>query len=154
MAPDVTKEFDVVEGGQPLGVVGHDGVTTASAEVDEAREGAFDALLVGLDLLQGQELAALVPPGGIADPRRASAHQRDRLAAGLLQPMEHHDREEMADVERGRRAIVAHIGHELARQGLRVEPLRIGALMNEAPLREHLQEIRSWRAHRLLLSAS
>ena len=61
-----------------------------------------DAVLVGLDLLDGQELAALVLAGRIAHPCRAAAHERDRLAgAGLLQPMQHHDGEQVPHMEGG-----------------------------------------------------
>ena len=104
MPADVAQELDVVELGEPVGVVGHDRVVLALAEADEMGEGLADAGLVGLDRLDRQQLAALVLARRIADHGRAAAHQRDRLAAGLLQPVQHHDLHQRADVQRGRRA--------------------------------------------------
>ena len=60
MPADVAQEVDVVELGQPFGVVGHDRVVLALAEADEMREGLADAGLVGLDRLDRQQLAAFV----------------------------------------------------------------------------------------------
>ena len=112
MPADVAQHLDVVERGQPLGIVGHDGVALAGAERQELRERALDRVLVGVDLLVGEDLARLVAAGRIADARRAAAHQRDRLVAGLLQPVQHHDREQVADMQRRRGAVVADIGDD------------------------------------------
>ena len=94
VAADVAQEVDVVEAAQPFGVVEHQRVGRAVAEGEEAFEDGPDRRLVGVDLLDGQKLAALVLAGRIADPRRAAADQRQRLAAGALQPGEHHDRQQ------------------------------------------------------------
>ena len=141
MPADIAQEVDVVELGQPFCVVGHDGVRLAVAELQEFREDALDAVLVLLDRLDRQDLARLVLAGGIADARGAAAHQRHGLAAGLLQPGQHHDRQQRADVQRGRRAIEADIGDQLAGLGLRVEPLEVRALVQIAALDESGEEI-------------
>ena len=143
MPPDVAQEIDVVELGEPIGVVGHDGVALAVAEADEMGERLADAGLVGLDLGDRQQLAALVLAGRVADHRRAAAHQRDRLAARLLEPVQHHDLDERADVQRGRGAIEADVARERPRTRLVVEPLKIGALMNISALLHHAQEVGS-----------
>ena len=104
----------------------------AVAEVQDLGEHALDALLVGLDLLDGADGARLVLARGVAHARGAAAHQRDRLVARLLQPVEHHDGQEVADVQRRRRAVVADIGDDLALGGQRVEAVEIGALVDEA----------------------
>ena len=90
-----------------------------------------------------EKLAAFVLAGGIADHRRAAAHQRDRLAAGLLQPMQHHDLQQRADVQRRRGAIEADIGDQLAAQRLFVEAGEVRALVNVAALDQYAQEIGS-----------
>ena len=156
MPPDVAQKVDVVELGEPIGVVGHDGVVLAVAEADEMREGLADAGLVGLDLFNRQKLAALVLARRIADHRRAAAHQRDRLAARLLEPVQHHDLHERADVQRGRRAIKADVARERPRTRLVVQPLKIGALMNETALLHHAQEVGSGseRVGHMLISTS
>ena len=143
MAPDVAQEIDVVELGEPIGVVGHDRVVLAVAEADEMRERLADARLVGLDLLDGQELAAFVLARRVADHRRAAAHQRDRLAARLLQPVQHHDLHERADMQRRRGAIEADVGDERSRARLLVQTGEIGALMDETALLHHAQEVGS-----------
>ena len=71
----------------------------------------------------GEQLAALVLAGRIADLGGAAAHQHDRLVPGLLQPPQHHDLDEAADMERRRGRVEADIaGHDLLR-GERVQAL-------------------------------
>ena len=147
MPADVAQEIDVVERGEPFGIVDHQAVGAALAEADEAGEGLHDRALVGLDLLDGEDLAGLVAPRRVADPRGAAAHQRDRLAAELLQPVQHHDGDEAADMERGGGAIITDIGHHLAAAGLGVEAIRVGALVDVAALVEEAQQVGSELAH-------
>ena len=132
IAPDVAQEVDVVEWCQPLGIVDHDGRIWPAVEIDEAREGLLQALLVGLDLVVGEQHAQLVLARRIADTRRAAAHQSDRPVAGLLEPAQHHDREQIADVIAFCRAVVADIGGDHAGGERRVEPFGIGALIQES----------------------
>jgi hypothetical protein len=138
---DVAQHLDVVEPGQPFRIVEHDGVGLARTELEDLGEDDLDALLVGVDLLDGADGARLVLAGGVAHPRRAAAHQRDRLVARLLQPVEHHDGEEIADVQRRRRAVVADVGDGLALGGERVETREIRALVDEAALVERVEEV-------------
>ena len=70
-----------------------------------------------VDHLVGQDAAALVLAGRIADPGGAAAHQRDRPVAGLLQPVQHHDRQQRADMQRGGGAVEADIGGDRAGLG-------------------------------------
>ncbi len=135
VAADVAQEIDVVERRQPLGVVDHDRVGLALAEGDEVGEGLAQALLVGLDLLVGEELAHVVLAGRVADPGRAAAHERDRPVAGLLEPAQHHDRDEVADVKARRRAVESDIGGDRAPGGLGVEALGVGELVDEVRAR-------------------
>ena len=60
-------------------------------------------------------------------PCRAAAHQRDRLVAGLLQPVQHHDLYERADMQRRRGAVEADIGGDLARRAPSRRARGIGA---------------------------
>ena len=90
-----------------------------------------------------EELAALVLAGRIAHAGRAAAHERDRLAgAGLLQPVQHHDREQMADMQRRAGAVVADIGGQPALERGLVDALGIGGLVDEASLGEDASGIR------------
>ncbi len=137
---DVAQEGDVVELAQPVVVVDHHRVGRAVAEGQEALEHASDAGDVGVDLRIGQQLAALVLAGRIADLGRAAAHQHDRLVTGLLQPAQHHDLDKAADVKARRGRVEADVaGHDLLRrQG--VEALGVGQLVDVAALVEQLQE--------------
>ncbi len=148
MAADVTQELDVVQRRQPLGIVDHDGLARAVAERQEPRKHALDRILVRVDGLDGKNAPRLVAARGIADARGAAAHQRDRLAGARgLQPVQHHDRQQMADVERGGGAVVADVGDDLALCGERIESGKIGALMDVAALDENVQEIGLVRRH-------
>src|ERR1043166_641422 len=64
-----------------------------------------------LSLVRHSELSAitasLVAARLIADARRAAAHQDDRLVAGLLQPVQHHDRDQVPDMQRPAGAVIA-----------------------------------------------
>ena len=110
MPADVAQEVDVVERVQPVGVVGHDGVARPSPNFRNFAKIARMPLRFSLIMLVGQNLAALVLAGRIADARGAAAHQRDRAMAGLLHPVQHHDRQQRADMQRGRGAVEADIG--------------------------------------------
>ncbi len=143
----VAQELDVVERRQPLGVVEHDGVGAALAEFEEAREHALDGVLVGLDGLDRKDAPRLVLAGGIADARGAAAHQRDRLAARLLQPVQHHDRDQVPHMQGRRSAVVADIGDHLALRRQGIEPREVGALVDEPALVQHVEEIGTMFGH-------
>ena len=96
-------------------------------------------------VLVGQDAAAFVLAGGIADPRGAAAHQRDRPVAGLLQPVQHHDRQQRADMQRGRGAVEADIGGDRLAARERVERLGLRDLMDEAAAREDVAGNRTCR---------
>ena len=73
--------------------------------------------------------------------RGAAAHQRDRPVAGLLQPVQHHDLDQRADMQGRRGAVEADIGHDLARERLLVEAGEIRALVEIAALQKGAQEV-------------
>ena len=141
VAAHVAQEVDVVQRRQPLRIVGHDRVGAGVAEGQEFREDLLDAGLVGLDVVEGEHAAALVLAGGIAHPGGAPAHERHGLAAGLLQPAQHHDLHQRAHMEGRGRAVEADIGDQLASLGLGVDPFEVGALVDIAALHQHGEEI-------------
>ena len=134
MPADVAQHLDPVQLRQPFGVVEHDGVGGPIAIAQHFCEHATDRGLVGFDLGNGSQRPGLVLAGGIADHGGAAAHQGDRLVAALLQPVQHHHGEVIADMQRRRRAIVADIGDRLALRGERVEAVEIGTLVDESAL--------------------
>ena len=81
--------------------------------------------------------ARLVLAGRVANLRRAAAHEDDGLAAGLLQPMQHHDGNEAPDMQGWRRTIVPDVGDNVALGGQFIEAGRIRALVDEAALGEN-----------------
>ena len=151
---DIAQELDVVERRQPLGVVDHDGIGLALAEVEELGKDRLDAVLVGVDLLDRADRARLIAPGRIADARGAPAHQRNRLVAGLLQPVQHHDRDQAADVERRRGAIIADVCDNLALGGQCIEASHVRALVNEATLCQDAKKVGFGRRHRVRAAAA
>ena len=104
-------------------------------------------MLVG-DFGVGEQLARLIPAGGIADPRRSAAHQHDRPVAGLLQPAQQHDRDQAADVQAGRSAVEADVGGDRPLAGQRVERFEVGALVQVAALDEGTHERGTGIGHR------
>ena len=121
MPADVAQEGNVVQLVEPIGVVRHD---RAGAEIEKAREHGADRGDIGVDLLGGEQRAARVLAGGIADLAGAATHQRDRTMPGLLQPSQHHDGQQIADMQARRGRIEADIGRDRARRGLGVEAAR------------------------------
>ena len=137
MAADVAQEGNIVEARQPFGIVDHGGAGLAVAESEKLGERLLHAGLVALDVLEREDASRLVLAGRVADLRRAAAHEDDGLAAGLLQPVKHHDGDKAADVQRGRRTIVPDVGDKPALGGQFVEAGRIRALVDEAALGEN-----------------
>ena len=107
---DIAQEIDVVERVQPVGIVGHDGVAAVALEFQKLGKDRADADEVLVDHVLGENAAAFVLAGRVADAGGAAAHQRDRPVAGLLHPIEHHDRQQRADMQRGGGAVEADIG--------------------------------------------
>ena len=109
MAAIVAQEIDVVELVEPVGVVDENGVIVALAEAHEFAEHRLDAADIGGDLCVGEKLARLVLARGIADLGGAAADQHDWPVPRLLQFAQHHDAEQIADMEARRRAVEADI---------------------------------------------
>ena len=109
MAPIVAQEIDVVERVEPVGVVDHERVARALAEAQELGEHKLDPGDVRGDFGIAEQLARLVLAGRVADLRRATADEHDRAVAGLLQLAQHHDADQVADMERRRGAVEADI---------------------------------------------
>jgi hypothetical protein len=68
---------------------------------------------------------------------------------GLLQPSQHHDGQQIADMEARRGGIEADIGRDRTGRGLGVEAAGVRDLMNESAFRENLQETGLVGAHAL-----
>ena len=153
----VAQEIDVIELIEPVGVVDHESVARALAEAQEFREHLLDAGDVRADLGIGKQLAGLVLAGRIADLGGAAANQHDRAVARLLQLAQHHDADEVADMQGRCGAVEADIaGQSLAAREL-VQPRLVSRLMDIAPGRKLVQEVRFDGAHggarRLRISA-
>ncbi len=130
--PDIAQQRDVTQFVEPVGVVDHDRVGRASAELQEVGEDLANARHVMGDLGIVEQLARLVAARRVADPGRAAAHQHDRLVAGLLEQAQQHDPGQIADMQAVGGAVVADISGDRPRLEARVERRQIGALMDEA----------------------
>jgi hypothetical protein len=148
MPADLAQEVDIVELQQPVGIVDHQRVGGAVAIAQHLGEDLPDAGDVGFDGLDREELSRLVLEGGIAHHRGAAAHQGDRPVPGLLHPVEHHDLDERAGMERGGGGVEADIAADRPRRRGGVEPLGIRDLMDEAALVEDVEEVGSVPGHR------
>ena len=141
MRADVAQQGDVAERVEPRGIVDEARVAGAVAEGEEARERAPDAFLVGGDGVFAQQRPRPVAAARVADLGRAAAEQHDRPVAGGLEPAQHHDLHQAADVQAVGGAVEADIGAQAPLRGQRVQRRLVGALMDEAALRQHAHEI-------------
>ncbi|MPL94363.1 hypothetical protein SDC9_40516 [bioreactor metagenome] len=140
---DVAQEVEVVQVVKPLGVVAHHRAVRLIAVIEVAREDALHAGDVLIDLLGRQQRPLFRAEGGVAHLGGAAAHQRDRLVAGLLEPAQQHDVEQMAHMQRRRGGVIADIGGDHPLRQCRVEFLKVGAIRQEATLDDDAEEVRS-----------
>ena len=110
-------------------------------EFQEFGKDRADAFEIFVDDLVGEEPAALVLAGRIADAGGAAAHQRDWPMAGLLQPVQEHDRQQRADMQRWRGAVETDIAGDRRLPRQRVERLGLRDLMDEAAVGENVEEV-------------
>ncbi len=94
VGPIGPQKIDIVELGQPIGIVDHDG-PVFTPELKELLHLLHDALGILLDGLGTFDLAHLVLTGRIGHQGRAAADQQDQLVAGFLEVFEGHQRLEM-----------------------------------------------------------
>src|SRR5690606_2069375 len=137
----LAQELNVAVGGQPLVVVEHDRPGRAVAEVEELLEHRADRGDVRLDGFVGQLGPRGVLAGRVADLGGAAAHQYDRLVTRLLQPAQHHDLDQAADVQRRGGGVEADVAGQHARGRRLVQPGRVGDLMDVAARLQGAQEL-------------
>src|SRR6516225_3320981 len=68
MTPDLAQQRNIAEFVEPIGILDHNGVVRAVAEIDELGEDRADSCHVAGDLRIVEQLPRLVLAGGIADP--------------------------------------------------------------------------------------
>ena len=141
MLANVAQEIDVIELVQPVGIIRHNGIAAGVFKLEEFGKDRADADQIVVDVVFGQNPAALVLAGRVADPRRAAAHQGDRPVAGLLQPVQHHDRQQRADMQRGGGAVEADISGNLPGGRLGIQNVRLGDLVDKAPFAENVKKV-------------
>ena len=134
MPPDIPQQRDVAQLVEPIGVVDHDGVGRRLAEAQELGEGLADAGHVAGDLRVVEQRPRLVAKRRVTDPRRAAAHQRDRLVSRLLIEAQQHDADKVADMQAVGGTIVTEIGSDRSREQQRVERRLVGALVDVTAL--------------------
>ena len=139
----LAQERDVVQGVEPVRIVGHQGAI--GAEVEKTLEHAANPGNVRRDMRVGEQLPALVLAGRVADLGGAAAHQDHRAVAGALHVPEHHDLDQAPDVERIGGGVEPDVARDTAGRGGGVQPFEVGALVEEPALDEGAQEFRAER---------
>ena len=147
MAADGAQERNVEKFRKPLVVVDHHGIRGSVTERKVSREHPPDARLVGGDGIIVEQRPRLVAKRGIPDLRGAATHENDGLVTASLHVPQKHDRDHAADMEAWGRAIETDVADDRAGCGLRVEGLRIGALVHEPAVDDRPQEFGSGTAH-------
>ena len=141
MPTDVAQEIEVVQLVQPLGVVQHQRARRAVVIGQVAVEDRLHSGDVLVDRLGRKKRTLLGAERRIAYLGGAAAHQRDRLVAGLLEPAQKHDVQQVTHMQRLRRGVIADIGRDHARDQSFVEALQIGAVGQEAALDDRCQKV-------------
>ena len=75
------------------------GVGSLALKVNEPGELGLDALLVVTEGILVEKIALLRLHRGVADHAGSSSDKGDRAVAGVLEVLEHHDADQMADVQ-------------------------------------------------------
>src|SRR4051794_1228186 len=99
MRSDIAQEIEIIEPAQPVGIIDHDSIGRAVPESEEALEDLSDADQVFHDLLLAEKRARRVAETRITQAACRTAEQSDGFVTGLLEPPQHHDRNEMADMQ-------------------------------------------------------
>ncbi len=96
--------------------------------------GALNIFDVGFDCFVVEQLALFVLEGRVADFAGAAAHKGDGFVAGFLEPVQHHDAGQIADMEAFGGRVEADIGGLHALGQFFIQSREIAALVNEAAL--------------------
>ncbi len=128
---DVPQKVCQSQGPKPVGVVDHDRLRLAGAEVDDPLRLPADARDVGLQHLRCEERPLRLPAAGVADEAGSAAHDRDRLVAGELHPAQPEQLDQPAQVQAVGGGVEAAVEDELlGRQQL--AELGVGGLVDQA----------------------
>lgn len=126
------QEVDIIQVFQPVGVVQKLGVVAAIAELQEDGENPGNTLYVCRNRGVVHHLAALVLAGRVADLGGAAAHEGDRLMAGFLEPVEHHDLDERTGMKAVGGGVEADIGGLRSFREFCIQPFEVAALVDKA----------------------
>ena len=105
--------------------------------MEKLGEHALDGINVRTNVRIRQQRSLSVFAARVADLSCAAAHQRDGPVASLLQPVQHHDLNQTAHVQRACRSIEANVTRDDFARGEPIELGQVGALMDEAALVEY-----------------
>src|SRR5262245_19019580 len=147
MAALVALKIDEIERVKPVDVVDHHRSGVSTAETQEFCEYRFDAGNVCRNLGIAEELTRLILARRIADLGGAPANQHDWAVAGLLQLAQHHDAEQVADMQARRGAVEADIAGDALGSEQLVEAGFLGRLMDEAAGLKLPEDVRFHCAH-------
>ena len=109
MLADVAEEIEHAHGRHPVGVVDEDGGIFRAGEVEQVAELAHDAGDVGVDGFLGEEIALGRFAARVADHAGGAAGEDDGLVSGELEPAEHDEAEEVAELEAAAGGIEADV---------------------------------------------
>jgi anhydro-N-acetylmuramic acid kinase len=149
---DIAQEFQIVELCQPVGIVDHDSGIFAFI-VENIAVDSLDTGNIGVDLLNTEQLPLIVAKRRVTHHRCAAAHQADGLVAGFLEPIEHGDGDEIADMDAGSRCVIADIGRHSFLLEQCIQTGFIGNLVDEPAFFEGVKEFGLETGHDLSLSA-
>jgi len=129
---NIPEKLDIVEVGEPLGVVHHGELDVPGGE--KALDLPTDGRRVGVDLLHRKHPAHLRLARGVTDPGGAATDDDDAPMTELGEMRQGVDRNEVADVQGVPRRVDTDVEGKRSRVHPFPEALLVGALSEETPL--------------------
>ena len=88
-----------------------------------------------------EQRACRIAETRITNAGRSATHQNDRLVSGPLKPAQHHDRDEVSDVQAVGSQIEAVVRHDRSGAEPLIECGQIGALVDETALGKRAEKV-------------
>jgi hypothetical protein len=144
----IAQEGDDLELGEPLVIVGENGVSCCPLiKIYESLDLLLQTHRPFGDLRFGIELPLAEFSARVADQARAAADQNDRTMTGTLKATERQEREQTADVEAVSRRIEPDVDRASSFEQMLMQFMRLGAIGNQTSPLEVLPEVQGCRRH-------
>ncbi len=136
MPADISQKFNVIDFGQPVGVVQQK--SPAVGKIKILGKLSAQTLRVVIDLLPGEHLTHFRFAAGVADQSCAAANQRDGFVAAFLHMRQRHDGDKRADMQTRCRGIETGVTGDRSFREEFLNQRFIGNLFNKTSFLENV----------------